>query len=79
MGKSYDGQPLRSRQDLRKRPGFPPLLSVRYALKPEYDRFVALAGIADNMLDQELVGNRAMHCSVAFASLSTAKWRPKAP
>jgi hypothetical protein len=40
--------------------------AVRYELKPEYDRFVALAGIADNMLDHELGRNLAMHCSVVF-------------
>ncbi|MEI6781995.1 MAG: NPCBM/NEW2 domain-containing protein [Verrucomicrobiota bacterium] len=39
---------------------------MRYELKPEYDRFVALAGIADNMLDHDSGRNLVMHCSVVF-------------
>jgi len=67
VGKSYEGQPLRVRGKVyAKGLGFRTPSAVRYELKPEYDRFVALAGIADNMLDHELGRNLAMHCSVVF-------------
>jgi len=67
VGKSYEGQPLRVRGKVyAKGLGFRAPSAVRYELKPEYDRFVALAGIADNMLDHELGRNLAMHCSVVF-------------
>ena len=55
VGKSYEGLPLRVRGKVYAHGlGFRAPSSVRYELKPEYDRFVALAGIADNMLDHEL-------------------------
>jgi hypothetical protein len=67
VGKSYEGQPLRVRGKTYARGlGFRAPSAARYELKPEFDRFVALAGIADNMLDHELGRNLAMHCSVVF-------------
>jgi hypothetical protein len=67
VGKSYEGLPLRVRgKTYAHGLGFRAPSSVRYELKPEYDRFVARAGIADNMLDHELGRNLAMHCSVVF-------------
>jgi nicotinamidase-related amidase len=52
VGRAYDGQPLRIRgKTYPKGLGFYPRTGVRYELKPEYDRFVALAGVADNMVD----------------------------
>ncbi|MEI6785579.1 MAG: NPCBM/NEW2 domain-containing protein, partial [Verrucomicrobiota bacterium] len=67
VGRSYEGQALRVRGKVyAKGLGFRAPSAVRYELKPEYDRFVALTGIADNMLDHELGRNLAMHCSVVF-------------
>jgi hypothetical protein len=67
VGRSYEGEPLRVRgKSYAKGLGFRAPSSVRYELKPGYDRFVARAGIADNMLDHELGRNLAMHCSVVF-------------
>ena len=67
VGKSYEDQPLRVRKKVyEKGLGCRAPSAARYELKPEYDRFVALAGIADNMLDHELGRNLAMHCSVVF-------------
>ena len=39
---------------------------LRFDLKPQYDRFVALAGVDDNMLDHELGRNIALHPSMIF-------------
>jgi hypothetical protein len=39
---------------------------VRYQLKPDYQRFVALAGVDDTMLDHELGRSIAMYPSVVF-------------
>lgn len=67
IGRSYEGELLRVRGTVyEKGVGFRAPSSLRCELKPEYDRFVALAGIADNMLDHELGRNLAMHCSVVF-------------
>jgi hypothetical protein len=67
IGQSYEGKPLRIRATRYERgagmraPGY-----LRYELKPEYERFVALAGVDDNMLDQELGRNIAMYPSMVF-------------
>ena len=66
-GKSFEGKPLRVRGAVYKHglgmraPG-----NARYAIKAEYDRFVALAGIDDNMLAHQLGRSLAMHSSVVF-------------
>ena len=39
---------------------------LRYDLKPEWSRFVALAGVDDNMLAHELGRSIAMYPSVVF-------------
>ena len=40
--------------------------NLRYKLEPEYDRFVALAGVDDNMLSVNYARFLAMHASVVF-------------
>ena len=52
-------------EGLQRGLGFQAPSGVRYELKPEYERFVALAGIADNMVDGELVTTGvALQCGV---------------
>lgn len=80
VGKSYEGQPLRVRGKVyAKGLGFRAPSSVRYELKPEYERFVALAGIADNMIDRELGRNLAMHCSVVFRVFIDGRMAAESP
>jgi nicotinamidase-related amidase len=80
LGKSYEGQALRVRGKVyAKGLGFRAPSAVRYELKPEYDRFVALAGIADNMLDHELGRNLAMHCSVVFRAFIDGQLAAESP
>ena len=65
--KSYDGKPLRIRnQRYEHGVGMRAPSYIRYPLKPEYGRFVALAGADDNMLDVNSGRNIAMHVSVVF-------------
>jgi len=83
VGRSYDGQPLRIRGTVyEKGLGFYPRSGVRYELKPEYDRFVALAGIADNMVD--FAAGRhgvflAPHCSVVFRVFIDGRMMAESP
>lgn len=66
-GKSYDGLPLRIRENIfEKGLGFRAPSSARYELKPEYERFVAKSGIDDNLIKTDLGRNLVMHCSVVF-------------
>ena len=37
-----------------------------FALRPEYDRFVALAGVDEHLLEVARGSNQAMHSSVVF-------------
>jgi len=66
-GKSFEGKPLRVRGFVYKHglgmraPG-----NSRYAIKAGYDRFVARAGIDDNMLSRQLGRFLARHPSVVF-------------
>jgi hypothetical protein len=46
--------------------GFRAPSSVQYDIKPEYKRFVALAGIDENMLGQNNARAIGMHSSVVF-------------
>lgn len=67
VGRSFDGKELRVRgRDYAKGLGFRAPSGVRYALKPEHERFVALAGIADNMLDEHNAARIALEPSVVF-------------
>ncbi len=40
--------------------------AMTFELKPEYESFVGLAGVDDNIVDQHLASNLAMHPSVVF-------------
>ena len=64
---SYEGKPLRIRgQKYEKGVGMRAPANIRYELKGEYDRFVALAGVDDNMLDVHLGRFVAGHPSVVL-------------
>ena len=64
---SYEGQPLRIRNvRYEKGYGMRAPAYLRYDLKPEWSRFVALAGVDDNMLLHELGRSIAMYPSVVF-------------
>jgi nicotinamidase-related amidase len=66
-GKSFEEKPLRVRGTTYSHGmGFRAPSSVQYDIEPEYKRFVARAGIDDNMLDNNNGRFLAMHCSVVF-------------
>jgi nicotinamidase-related amidase len=65
--KSFEEKRLRIRGVVYDRGmGFRAPSSVQYAIKPEYKRFVALAGVDDNMLAQNNARFIGMHNSVVF-------------
>jgi nicotinamidase-related amidase len=65
--KSFEGKSLRVRGTTYDHGmGFRAPSSVQYDIKPEYKRFVALAGIDDNMLEQHNARYIGMHASVVF-------------
>jgi nicotinamidase-related amidase len=65
--KSFEGKPLRIRgATYAHGMGFRAPSSVQYDLKPEYRRFVALAGVDENMLEPENARAIGMHASVIF-------------
>ncbi|MDR1593456.1 MAG: NPCBM/NEW2 domain-containing protein [Prevotellaceae bacterium] len=65
--KSFEGKPLRVRGTTYAHGlGFRAPSSVQYDVKPEYKRFVALAGIDENMLEQDNARAIGMHSSVVF-------------
>jgi nicotinamidase-related amidase len=67
VGKSYEKKPLQIRdKGYQKGLGFMAPGGIHYELRPGYDRFVGLAGIADNMVKEDMGRNKAMHCSVVF-------------
>jgi len=64
---SYEGHPLRIRGiRYAKGYGMRAPAYLRFDVKPEWSRFVALAGADDNMLDHELGRSIAMYTSVVF-------------
>lgn len=64
---SYEGKPLRIRgRTYQQGLGMRAPANLRYELKGEYDRFVALAGVDDNMLDVNHARFLAKHASVVF-------------
>ncbi|MDR2120588.1 MAG: NPCBM/NEW2 domain-containing protein [Tannerella sp.] len=66
-GTSFEGKPLRVRGVTYSHGmGFRAPSSVQYDIKPEYARFVARAGIDDNMLDENHGRFIAKHNSVVF-------------
>jgi nicotinamidase-related amidase len=66
-GKSYEGMPLRiCKTTFIHGMGFRAPSSVQYELKPEYKRFVALAGIDENILQRDNGRFLAHQSSVVF-------------
>jgi hypothetical protein len=59
--------------------GFRAPASVQYDIKPEYKRFVALAGIDENMLEDVNGRYVAMHGSVVFKLLIDGKQMAESP
>ena len=67
MNQSYDGRPLRIRAvKYDQGAGIRAPAYLRYTIDPHWDRFVALAGVDDNLLDKELGRNLARYPSVVF-------------
>jgi len=67
MNQSYDGRPLRIRAvNYDQGVGMRAPAYLRYTIDPLWDRFVALAGVDDNLLDRELGRNLARYPSVVF-------------
>jgi nicotinamidase-related amidase len=65
--KSFEEKPLRVRQKTYQHGlGFRAPSSVQYEIKPEYKRFVALAGVDENVLQPYNGRFLAMHSSVVF-------------
>lgn len=77
---SYEGLPLRIRgRKYDKGLGMRAPAYIRYPLQPEWTRFVAHAGIADNMLDAELGRNLARFPSVIFKVYIDGKLAAQSP
>jgi hypothetical protein len=65
--KSFEGKPLRVRgKTYAHGLGFRAPSGVQYEIKPEYERFVALAGVDENMLAVNNGRFLAIHSSVVF-------------
>ncbi|GHT39278.1 hypothetical protein AGMMS49965_04830 [Bacteroidia bacterium] len=78
--KSFEGKPLRvSKKSYSHGMGFRAPSSVQYEIKPEYKRFVALAGIDENMLDDNHGRFVAMHSSVVFQLFIDGKQMAESP
>jgi hypothetical protein len=79
-GKSFEGKPLRVRgKTYQHGLGFRAPSSVQYELKPEYKRFVALAGVDENLLSQHNGRFLAMHSSVVFKIFIDGKLAAESP
>ena len=80
MNKSYENKPLRIRgQVYDKGMGMRAPANAMYELKPEWDRFVALVGIDDTMLDKDHGALLAMHPSVRFKIFIDGKLAAESP
>ncbi|MDR2346466.1 MAG: NPCBM/NEW2 domain-containing protein [Planctomycetaceae bacterium] len=78
--KSFEGKPLRVRgKTYQHGLGFRAPSSVQYEIKPEYKRFVALAGVDENMLSQNNGRFLAMHSSVVFKIFIDGKFVSESP
>ena len=67
IGKSYNGLPLHVRgNSYEKGLGFLAPSGARYKIMPEYDRFVAKAGIDDNLLEKLYGNHLAQYPGVIF-------------
>jgi hypothetical protein len=72
--KSFEGKPLRIRgKTYAHGLGFRAPSGVQYELKPEYKRFVALAGVDENMLAVNNGRFLAIHSSVVFRLIIDGK------
>jgi hypothetical protein len=79
-GKSYDGLSLRVRGKIyEKGMGFVAPSAVRYMIKQDYDRFVAKAGIDDNMLDKLKGCHLAQYPSIVFRIFIDGKMVAESP
>ena len=80
VGKSFTGKPLRVRGTVYEHGlGFRAPTSVQYDLKPGYKRFVAKAGIDDNLLQEGNGSLVAMHSSVVFLVYIDGKLMAESP
>jgi hypothetical protein len=80
MNKSYDNQPLSVRATVYdKGVGMRAPAYLRYQVDPKWDRFVALAGIDDNMLKVYLGRNIASAPSVVFQVFVDGKFAAASP
>jgi nicotinamidase-related amidase len=78
--KSFEGKPLRvSGKTYAHGLGFRAPSSVQYEIKPEYRRFVALAGIDENMLEINYGRFLAIHSSVVFRLFIDGKQVAESP
>ena len=79
-GRSYEDLPLRMRGDIyEKGMGFRAPSSVRYKITPEYDRFVARAGVDENMLDNFYGALIAQYPSIIFRIFIDGKMMAESP
>lgn len=80
LNKSYEGKPLRIRgRKYAKGLGMRAPANLRYELKDQYDRFVALAGVDDNLIDDNNGRMLAMHASVVFKVFLDGKLAAESP
>jgi len=80
QNQSYLGQPLRIRDKVYADGlGLRAPANSRYELKPEYDRFVALAGVDDNMVRDKHGRTRAMHANVIFRAFIDGEMAAESP
>jgi hypothetical protein len=67
VGKSFEGNPLRIRGiNYEHGLGCRAPTAISYAIRPQWKRFVGLAGVDDNLLDQDLGRNLAAKAAVIF-------------
>jgi nicotinamidase-related amidase len=78
--KSFEGKPLRVRgKSYEHGMGFRAPSSIQYEIKPEYKRFVALAGIDENLLEENHGRFIAIHSSVVFKLFIDGKPAAESP
>jgi nicotinamidase-related amidase len=78
--KSFEGKPLRLKgATYAHGMGFLAPSSVQYEIKPEYRRFVALAGVDENLMEKDLGRFVAMHAGVVFRLFIDGKPAAESP
>ncbi len=79
-GRSFEDLPLRMRGEIyEKGIGFRAPSSVRYEIKPGYDRFVARAGVDENMLDKFYGALIAQYPGIIFRIFIDGKMMAESP